>query len=530
MDWRRAASLDELRAKPVVFKHGVQQIAVFRVGDSVFAVDNRCPHEGYPLASGSISGDCVLTCNWHNWKFRLKDGQCLLGGDNVRSYLARSENGEVWVDVSPPPPSEARRQILQGLKAAFADRDFGRICREMARLHFHGLDPADAVREAIAWSYDRFEYGTSDSHAYAGAADWLCLAATFGDDFERRLICFAECVDHMAFDSLRRPEYRYAEPGESFERSVFLSAVEAEQHVRAEGMVARAFMDGLHWNDLEETLAAAALAHYHDFGHSLIYIPKTAELIGILGERVERHLTLPLSRQLCYATREDLIPDFKDYAAVLSVLPEPRLTGPADDLAAPFPSGLKQSFTWLKESLAVHSVASIYDALLRALARNMLHYDEKFGVAFDRPVTDSVGWLDFTHGVTFANAVRVVCTKYPALWRPGLLQMACFLGRNSRYLDPAMDPEAWAVEDSPAFFSETHARLLDHGINEPIFAVHLLKTTLAVEAELPLASPACRESLLAALNRFLHSSVKRKHVRRLARQAIALVSRDFERY
>jgi hypothetical protein len=105
--------------------------------------------------------------------------------------------------------------------------------------------------------------------------------------------------------------------------------------------------------------------------------------------------------------------------------------------------------------------------------------------------------------------------------------MVCFLGRNRHYLDTNVDRDSWKVSDSASFFLEAHERLLDHGINQPIFAVHLLKTTLAVEAELPFASPACREALLASLNRFLHSPLKIKHVRRLARQAIALVARDF---
>jgi hypothetical protein len=106
--------------------------------------------------------------------------------------------------------------------------------------------------------------------------------------------------------------------------------------------------------------------------------------------------------------------------------------------------------------------------------------------------------------------------------------MTCFLGRNYHYLDRNLDVESWRVGDVEAFFSESHERLLDHGLGDPIFAVHLLKTTRAVESELPEVSAECREALLAGLNRFLHSPLKMKHVRRLARQAIALVSRDFE--
>ena len=130
MTWEKAASIDKLDCGPVVFKKSPKQIALFRVGTNVYAVDNRCPHEGYPLAEGEVDDDCVLTCNWHNWKFRLEDGQCILGGDHVRTYPVKEADGHVWVNIEDPPPEVLQRNILSGLKTAFVERDFGRICRD----------------------------------------------------------------------------------------------------------------------------------------------------------------------------------------------------------------------------------------------------------------------------------------------------------------------------------------------------------------------------------------------------------------
>ena len=83
------------------------------------------------------------------------------------------------------------------------------------------------------------------------------------------------------------------------------------------------------------------------------------------------------------------------------------------------------------------------------------------------------------------------------------------------------------MADARAFLAETREALLDHGQRDPIFSAHLLKTTIATEASLAHASKECALALLAALNRFLHSPIKQKHARRLARQAIELVARDF---
>ena len=142
-------------------------------------------------------------------------------------------------------------------------------------------------------------------------------------------------------------------------------------------------------------------------------------------------------------------------------------------------------------------------------------------------MSQNVGWLNFTHGITFANAVRVCCTRHPHFWAHGLLQMACFVGRNDSFLDLQIRVNDWLVHDDATFFGVVHEKMLDHGFRDPIFSAHLVKTPVAVEEELPFASPSCRQFLLAGLNRFLNSPLKQKHVRRLARQAIDLVQRDY---
>jgi len=526
MTWLKVASLDELQQRPIVFKHHPKQIAVFRVDGSVYAIDNRCPHEGYPLAAGHLSDECVLTCNWHNWKFRLDTGECLIGGDDVRSYPTKIEAGDAWVNVADPPPEETRQRILTGLRAAFDDRDFGRICREIARLHYSGLDPVDSVRAALDWAHDRLEFGTT--HAIAAAADWLHLAGSYKDDFENRLICLSEAVDHLADDTLRRPQYAYPDSGEPFERAAFLAAVEHEETHRVEAMIARALSEGMHWRDLEEAFTAAAFAHYNDFGHSVIYVLKTDELIDALGPSVERLLLLPLARHLCYTTREDLLPEFKDYGPILSMLQ--RSPGQRDlngEPGVPFPATTRSALEWVRAGLMKSDAKPVYDRLLEALSLNLLSYDVRFGSAYDGPVSQNVGWLDFTHGITFSNAARKLCSRYPEFWQPALAQMACFLGRNHDFIDRSIDINVWTIGDSPEFFRQVHQRLFDHGYSDPIFSVHLIKTSLAVADELETASESCRRALLAALNRFLGSPLKTKHIRRTARQSISLVARDF---
>ena len=86
-----------------------KQVLLIASGERVFAVANRCPHEGYPFSEGTEGPDCVLTCNWHNWKFDLATGAALVGRDPVRTYPVELRNGEIFVDLADPPAEAQKR-------------------------------------------------------------------------------------------------------------------------------------------------------------------------------------------------------------------------------------------------------------------------------------------------------------------------------------------------------------------------------------------------------------------------------------
>ena len=48
-------------------------VAVFRREGEYFAINDSCPHMGASLASGHFE-DGVVTCPWHAWRFRVRDG------------------------------------------------------------------------------------------------------------------------------------------------------------------------------------------------------------------------------------------------------------------------------------------------------------------------------------------------------------------------------------------------------------------------------------------------------------------------
>ena len=50
-----------------------RQVAVFRLGDEFFALDNMCLHRGGPLCDGLIERGAV-TCPWHGWSYEIRTG------------------------------------------------------------------------------------------------------------------------------------------------------------------------------------------------------------------------------------------------------------------------------------------------------------------------------------------------------------------------------------------------------------------------------------------------------------------------
>ena len=367
------------------------------------------------------------------------------------------------------------------------------------------------------------EYGWT--HAFAGAADWLSLYDEHEGDEETQLVCLLEIVAHLADDVLREKRYPFEENESPFDEDDFVAAVEAGDEAGAISLLRGGLSECLVFTDLEKALTRCALAHYNDFGYSMIDSSKAAALINGLGELVAAPLLMSLVRSVVYATREDLIPQFHRYGEVLDQWGESdtRDSVSADDLMG---VGVNQALDLAGDACRA-PVIELYDALLGANAQNMLAYDLYYQNQTHRPVQDHVGWLDFTHGLTFANAVRSQCTKFPELWPQGLLQLACFSGRNAPYTDFDQDTEKWHVEDTAVFLDDAIQSLFDHGRDDFIVSVHLLKTVFAVREEVRSGLEFNAEAtMLAALNRFLHEPLKRKQARRTAAQSISFVGRD----
>jgi naphthalene 1,2-dioxygenase ferredoxin component len=98
-NWVDALSTDQLPADDVI---GVdvagRDIAIYRVGDDVYATDNICTHGQARLCDGFLDGH-EIECPLHQGKFDVRDGRptCEPAEEPLRSYAVKIDGQRVWL-------------------------------------------------------------------------------------------------------------------------------------------------------------------------------------------------------------------------------------------------------------------------------------------------------------------------------------------------------------------------------------------------------------------------------------------------
>jgi nitrite reductase/ring-hydroxylating ferredoxin subunit/uncharacterized membrane protein len=77
------------------------RIMLYKKGDNLYALSDRCSHRGCPLHLGQVN-DLMLECSCHGSIFRLSDGEVLRGPATVPAptYEVRCQDGTVQVRLT----------------------------------------------------------------------------------------------------------------------------------------------------------------------------------------------------------------------------------------------------------------------------------------------------------------------------------------------------------------------------------------------------------------------------------------------
>lgn len=104
-NWVRVADLDAfVEGQPVQINFDYESAVLYRVGDTVYAIEDRCTHDDGPLGEGELEG-CQVICPRHGARFDIRSGAALTmpAVEDVAAYATKIEDGVVYIDA----PDEA---------------------------------------------------------------------------------------------------------------------------------------------------------------------------------------------------------------------------------------------------------------------------------------------------------------------------------------------------------------------------------------------------------------------------------------
>src|SRR3954454_2336921 len=318
----RAASLSEVRAAGrIVVSLGGNTVCLIAADDRVYAVDNRCPHMGFPLHRGSVS-DGILTCHWHHARFDLCSGGTFdQWADELRRFPVEGEDGEIYVDVTPrrDPVEHQRKRLEVGL-----ERDIALVVAKAA-IVLAEADPsgADAFREGLDFGVARRGGGW-----FRGLTTLSCLMNLLPrlHPDERAAALYHGLADVASDSAGMEPRFPLQPlPGGDVEparlKRWFRRFVEVRDAEGAERALVSAVRAGASQAELADMLFSAATDHrYLDGGHTLDFVNKALEALDVAGwERAEAVLA-SLPSQLAVAERMEEGHAWRDPVDLVSLL------------------------------------------------------------------------------------------------------------------------------------------------------------------------------------------------------------------
>jgi nitrite reductase/ring-hydroxylating ferredoxin subunit len=444
-------------------------LALFAHGERVWAVDNRCPHMGFPLSQGTVK-EGILTCHWHHARFDLATGGAFdQFADDVRAFPVEVRGDEVWVELTPRAPEQARAHQRARLQDGL-ERDLPLVIAKAVLTLSDSSAPMEMAVEPLRIGLDfgtRFREGGWGQ----GLTILTCLANLMPhlapEDRPRALY---HGLSAVARDSIGQPPRFMVRPlpggapdaatlqrwfrqfvevrdAEGAERAV-ISAVQASaRDPEAEvPMAARREIAGM--------LFAAATDHrYLQIGHVLDFTNKALEALDLVGWTSARAAQVLSSLAQAYANADRMEESnaWRNPVDLVEIL-----EGAFDELPGALIQGEAQRAAWagparttltpivLADDPAA-TVAALLDALRAGCSPEELAeavaYAAALRIARFHTSNEFGDWDTALHTFTFANAVHQGLRRAPA----AELTRGVFDAAMSVYLDRFLNVPAAAL-------------------------------------------------------------------------------------
>jgi nitrite reductase/ring-hydroxylating ferredoxin subunit len=412
---RAAAMADLGRAGCLPVQLEGHTVALFFHGGQVYAVDNRCPHMGFPLHRGTAD-DGVLTCHWHHARFDLSSGGTFdQWADDVRTYPVKVEDGDVWVDLAPIDGSirQQKERVVHGL-----ERNIPLVLAKAAiGLGENAADPREAFRIGL-------EFGTR--YRQAGWGQGLTMLACMMDlmpwlDVEQRQLALYHGLAAVARDSADAAPRFIVQPlpGSAADpvtlKRWFRRFVEVRDSDGAERCLVSAVRADANHRQVADMLFAAATDHrYLQGGHVLDFTNKALEALDRAGWDLAEPVLASLANVYATADRMEESSAWRYPIDLVAILDRA-----FDALPHALGEGERRHGSWTGRDALVSTLfgddpQAIAHALVEALrdgARpaelgGVVAYAAALRIARFHTSNEFGDWDTALHTFTFANAVH----------------------------------------------------------------------------------------------------------------------------
>ncbi|MDQ6726088.1 MAG: Rieske (2Fe-2S) protein, partial [Actinomycetota bacterium] len=308
----RVGSLQALQTEGrLLAKAGGHGVCVFWHEGRAYALDDRCPHMGFPLHRGTVEAGLV-TCHWHHARFDLVSGGTLDPfADDARPFAVEVEGDDVYLMVEPASDRVdiLRRRLAEGLEGGLT------LVTAKATLGLleAGVPAAEIVRVGM-------EFGTTNrAQGWGSGLTVLVAMANLlpSLDGADRGMALVHGLAFVARDTANRPP-RFAltplgdgSPGAATVPAERLADwyrrfIETRSGEAAERTLATALAGGGDPATVSSMMMTAVTDHvFVDVGHTLDFTNKAFEALEHLGWAAAATVLPTLTDQTAAASRSE---------------------------------------------------------------------------------------------------------------------------------------------------------------------------------------------------------------------------------
>jgi len=405
-------------------------IVVFYHDGEVHALDNRCPHMGFPLSRGSTK-DGILTCDWHHARFDIKTGGCFdLWADDVPIFAVEVVDGKIFVQIDPMIKSKDRGRAyhLRRLNDAMEQNIALIIAKSILTLNSERTLSSDLFRKGLEYGarYRQEGWGPGltiltcmmNLAPYSRPEDRLRgryhgLSAVAGDCFgqpPRFAVSPLPDVQSHAADMMTLKRW-------------FRHFIEVRDADGAERCLVTAIRAGTEPHIIADMLFSAATDHrYLDSGHVLDFTNKAFEALDIAGWDLAGQVLTSLVALYVQATRMEEKSSWRHPVDIIVLLNDC-----FDKLPAILEKGKHNLTTWKGTDAIVevllgdnpHAIANVLIKSLQDGAKGeelaaIVAYVAALRIAHFPLSNEYSDWDTALHTFTFANAVQQAICRLPS--------------------------------------------------------------------------------------------------------------------